>query len=292
MSNPGFSVCKHFFYSLCVLCNLLIFQFVFDTQLSAQGNVLIFPKRVVFEGAKRSDEIYLVNKGKDTARYAVSFVQLRMKENGEVERITVPDSGQQFADKNLRFFPRTVTLAPKESQLVKVQIVKSNDLENGEYRSHLYFRAIPQAKPLGEEPDSKKDSGVTTTMSLRAIFGLSIPIIIRVGTSTAKVSISNASLEIVNDTVPILHMTFNRTGNMSVYGNVLVDYIPAQGKAIRVGAVNGVATYTPNLFRQFRAPLDKTKKIDYRTGRLHVSYVTKDNTEKLITLAETEIGLH
>ena len=67
-----------------------------------------------------------------------------------------PDSGQQFADKYLRFFPRRVTLAPNESQMVKLQMVKTNELQPGEYRSHLYFRAVPKEQPLGES-DPKKD---------------------------------------------------------------------------------------------------------------------------------------
>ena len=76
----------------------------------AQGNLLVTPKRVVFEGNKRSEELNLANIGKDTATYIISFIQIRMKEDGMFERITQPDPEQNFADKNLRFFPRTVTL--------------------------------------------------------------------------------------------------------------------------------------------------------------------------------------
>src|SRR5437868_5880944 len=122
---------------------LILLSFLTASKLSAQGNLLITPKRVVFEGNKRSEELNLANIGKDTATYIISFIQYRMEEDGKFVKITQPDPGQNFADKNLRFFPRTVTLGPNEAQTVKVQLTKANDLAPGEYRSHLYFRASP-----------------------------------------------------------------------------------------------------------------------------------------------------
>src|ERR1700741_1501873 len=101
-----------------------------------QGNLLLTPKRIVFQGSKKSQELNLANIGKDTARYIISFVQIRMKEDGSFEKISQPDSGQNFADANLRFFPRSVTLAPNETQTVKVQAVRTEELKEGEYRSH------------------------------------------------------------------------------------------------------------------------------------------------------------
>src|SRR4249920_2293167 len=71
---------------------------IFSTGIFAQGNLLIFPKRVVFEGGKKTEVITLSNTGKDTAKYSISFVQIRMNEDGSFENISQPDSGQMFAD--------------------------------------------------------------------------------------------------------------------------------------------------------------------------------------------------
>src|ERR1700759_689889 len=95
------------------------------SQATAQGDLLISPLRIVFEGSKKSQEINLANVGKDTATYVVSIIDIRMKEDGSFEQITVPDSGQNFAGKYLRFFPRRVTLAPNEAQVVKIQLIKT-----------------------------------------------------------------------------------------------------------------------------------------------------------------------
>ena len=92
----------------------------YPNYLSAQGNLLIFPNRVVLDDTKKMDQLILSNTGNDTAHYFISFINLRMKTDGNVESITNPDSGQQFADKHLRFFPHWALLGPNETQLIKI----------------------------------------------------------------------------------------------------------------------------------------------------------------------------
>ena len=262
---------------------------LFNTVASGQGNLLITPRRAVFEGSKRSLDINLANTGKDTATYAISIVQIRMTEDGNFEAISQPDPGQLFADKYIRFFPRSVTLGPNEAQVVKVQLTRSNELAAGEYRSHFYFRSVPKVKPLGEE-EKPKD---TTTISVKLIpiFGITIPIIIRVGESTAKVTLTDLKLDVVNDTIPRLKMVFNRTGNMSVYGDLAVDHISPQGKITRLGNANGIAVYTPNTIRKFQFNLNNIPGVDYNAGKLRVTYSAPSDV-KAAKYAEAELPLN
>lgn len=262
--------------------------FTGNTMLQAQGNLLITPKRVVFEGTKRSFDLNLANVGKDTATYSVTLVQIRMTPDGRFETITEPDSGQMFASKYLRYFPRMVTLAPNEVQVVKVQLIKASELQPGEYRSHFYFRAVPREKPLGEE--EQKPDTTAISIKLTPIFGITIPAIIRVGESNAKVSLSDLSLEMANDTVPLLKLAFNRSGNMSVYGDLAVDYVSPQGKVTRVGIANGIAVYTPNTRRTFQFNLKNLPDVDYTTGKLKVSFSAPSDL-KPEKYAEAEITL-
>ncbi len=265
---------------------LLFFSFCFSSRLMAQGNLLVTPKRVVFEGNKRSEELNLANIGKDTATYLISFIQIRMKEDGTFERITVPDSAQSFADKNLRFFPRSVTLGPNEAQTVKVQITRANDLMPGEYRSHLYFRASQPEKPLG---DTIPANDSVLSIHLTPIFGISIPVIIRKGESDATVNIPELNFQIDKDSTPALNITFIRSGNMSVYGDITVDHISPQGKVTRVGIVKGLAVYTPNTKRRFHLALNKTSGINFHSGKLQVVYA--DESSKAVKLAQQELVL-
>lgn len=259
---------------------------IFLSSAEAQGNLLVTPKRIVFEGTKRSEELNLANIGKDSATYEISFIQIRMKEDGSVEKITEPDSAQLFADKYLRFFPRSVTLAPNEAQTVKVQIIRTAEIAPGEYRSHLYFRAVPTEKPLGEK-EVKKDSSIS--VRIVPIFGISLPVIIRSGESNTQIKLSDISV-IEKDKVPALQMTFNRKGNMSVYGDVFVDHISTDGKVSRVGVVRGLAVYTPNSSRNFNLPLNKATGVNFHSGKLHVTY-SADQAEKM-KLAEEFIDLN
>jgi len=283
---PYSGILKFYFI---VLPGFLIFTILSDLNVSAQGNLLITPRRAVFEGSRRSMDLNLANTGQDTATYAISLIQIRMKEDGGFETITDPDSGQRFADRFIRYFPRSVTLGPNEAQVIKLQLIRSNELTAGEYRSHFYFRSIPKLKPLGEE-ETVKD---TTSISVRLtpIFGITIPVIIRTGESTAKVSLSDLALDISDDTGPRLKLVFNRSGNMSFFGDLAVDHISNQGKVTRVGIANGVAVYTPNTIRRFQFNLNNIQGVDFRSGKLRVIYSAPSDV-KPAKFAEAELTLH
>jgi hypothetical protein len=264
------------------------FFFFSNFEADAQGNLLITPRRVVFEDSKRSIDLNLANAGHDTATYVISLIQIRMKEDGGFETITEPDPDQKFADRYVRFFPRSVTLGPNEAQVVKVQIARTNELTAGEYRSHFYFRSVPKVKPMGDDVEIKDTTSIS--VKLTPVFGITIPVIIKVGESTAKVTISDLAFTMVNDSVPNIRMVFYRTGNMSVYGDLAVVHISQQGKITRVGSASGVAVYTPNASRRFQFNLNKIPGLDLRTGKLRVTYTAPSDVKPVI-YTEAEIIL-
>jgi len=273
-------------FPLSVLSVLFLF---ISVDVSAQGNLLITPRRVVFEGSKRSMDLNLANTGQDTATYAISIIQIRMKEDGGFETITEPDPGQRFAERFIRYFPRSVTLGPNEAQVIKVQLIRSNELETGEYRSHFYFRSIPTTKPLGDE--EKVIDTTSISVKLTPVFGITLPVIIRRGESTAKVSLSDLALDMTDKADPNLNIVFNRSGNMSVYGDITVDHISPGGVITRVGVANGVAVYTPNTTRRFQFNLNKIPGVDFNTGNIRVIYSAPSDVRP-VRYAETEITLN
>lgn len=270
---------------------LLAIIFNLSSSVKAQGDLLITPRRVVFEGGSKLQEINLANSGSDTARYVISLVEVRMNANGTFEFINAPDSGQQFASNFLRFFPHSVTLPPNEAQVVKVQLQHTADLDTGEYRSHIYFRAVPKQQPLGE--DKQLDSPQTISIKLTPVFGITIPVIVRVGKNTTTASMSDVSLT-MEDTIPRLNVTFHREGNMSVYGDVSVDHISPSGKVTPIGSLKGVAVYTPNKARQLHVALAKTSGVNYHSGKLRVYYqeMPTQLNAKVEVLATSEIQLN
>jgi hypothetical protein len=265
-----------------------IFLMISCAKTWAQGDLLISPLRIVFEGSKKSQEINLANVGKDSATYVISVKDIRMNEDGSFEEITVPDSGQKFAGPYLRFFPRKVTLAPNEAQVVKIQLIRTGELTAGEYRSHLYFRAVPDERPLGEKP-SKKDSAAIS-IQLTPVFGITIPCIIRIGDYNSDVALTDLSFGRSKDSKPTLNMTFKRNGNMSVYGDVKVDYISPGGKSKQVAIAKGIGVYTPKAIRRFSVELDNENNIGYDKGKLHVTYVMQ-MSDKSVKNIEAELPL-
>ena len=248
-------------------------------KLHAQGDLLIYPKRLIFDGSKRSQDLNLVNNGRDTARYVISAIQIRMKEDGAFETIEQPDEGQQFADKNFRFFPRTVVLGPKESQTVKIQLIQFSNLSAGEYRSHIYFRAEKENTPT----DKATETGAgQISIKIVPVYGISIPVLIRSGESTTNISLSQISLKTVGVEQPVLFVNLNRSGNMSVYGNFLAVHISPEGIETNVARVNGLALYTPNTTRRVQLKLDNKAGVDYTKGTIHIVFTdVSGKTEKV-----------
>lgn len=254
----------------------------------AQGNLLVTPRRVVFDGSRRVMELNLANTGQDTARYNISFLQYRMTETGDFEEIAEPDPGQFFADRYLRFFPRTILLGPAESQTVRMQVIGRERMEPGEYRSHIYFRAVPNELALGEV-DPNAD---TTAVSIRLIpiFGITIPIIIRIGEYTTEVFLSDVNLEENEEGAKILNFTFNRSGNMSIYGDITVTHVSPQGIETQVGVVNGIAVYTPNPIRKFQMFLADDAPVDFTQGKLLITYTAQSDVRPQ-TYASAQLDL-
>lgn len=265
---------------------LIAISLFFSFSSFAQGDLMIFPKRIVFEGSKRAHEINLANSGKDSARYVLSVVQIRMNEDGSFENITEPDPGQNFADKFFRIFPRKVVLAPNEAQTVKIQLINTNEMKPGEYRSHLYIRSEEEKMPLGEKEPPADPSAIS--VKLVAVFGISIPVIILSGDNNTEVKLTDLSFN-AKDTVPTVRFTFNREGNMSTYGDIAVNYISPDGKSTPVAYAKGLAVYTPTAKRHFNLALSQPAGINYSKGTIQVTY-SYDAT-KNAKVAEERIAL-
>ena len=275
--NTKTSFHLEFYISLILFLSIQFLSIFTAQEIKAQGNLLITPRRVIFEGTKRSQELNLANTGKDTAKYNVSIIQYRMNENGSFTEITTPDPGQNFADKFIRFFPRTVTLAPNEAQVVKMQLIRTDQLKPGEYRSHVYFRAVPKQTALGTEEKIKDSTAIG--VKLVPIFGITVPVIIRSGESTMKVTVSDLNLEIIGDTIPRLKFSFNRSGNVSAYGDLKVEYISDLGISRQVGIIKGIAVYTPNPVRKFQMDLENKNMAEYHKGKLKITFSSQSETK-------------
>ena len=127
-------------------------------------------------------------------------------------------------------------------------------------------------------------------VKLVPIFGISIPVIIRNGDLDLQVNLTNLKLDLKSDTVPNLSVTFVRSGNKSVYGDLSASWVSAQKEPVEVGIVRGIAVYTPNTLRNFKMQLRNLPGVDYTKGKLLVKFQAQ-NDAKAEVFAEKEFPL-
>jgi fimbrial chaperone protein len=255
---------------------------------AALADLMLFPTRIVFEKNQRAAQLELINQGKTPETYRLSMVNRRMSETGEFSPADTPVPGEQFADSMVRFSPRQVTIAPGGSQTVRMLLRKPEDLATGEYRSHLQIDRV--ADPVGsgsiEAPPDESKIGVTLT----ALVGASIPVIVRQGDTHATVALSQLAFLPAGSEPMSLAFEIDRSGDRSVYGDLAVTFTPKSGAPIEVAKAGGVAVYVPNASRKARIPLRLPEGTRVSGGNLRVSFRERaDAGGKL--LAEASIAI-
>src|SRR3546814_19952432 len=88
------------------------------------------------------------------------------------------------------FSPRRVTLPPNQPQVVRVGVRVPEGLPPGEYRAHMLFRAVPDVVPAVAA--EAKPAGAGVSIALTPIYGITIPVILRVGDPGAAAAIGAA----------------------------------------------------------------------------------------------------
>lgn len=237
----------------------------------AMARLMVHPTRVVLENGQRSAQVEIINNSDKPTVYRIELVNRRMDESGGFSPIEAALPGEQFLGDMVRYSPRRVALAPGASQIIRVMVRKPADLAAGEYRSHLLFSQ--QQEDVAPAAAASADRG-QIGLSLTALVGISIPVIVRHGKTTSDVSLGSLALAMpAKDGPPVLSLQMSRSGNRSVHGDLAVDFLPAgAGAAITVARASGVAVYTPNLSRTVSLPLLFPAGVARSAGTLHVSY--------------------
>jgi len=181
------------------------------------GDLLVAPTRIVLDGRKGA-EIILNNIGDETATYRLSVEFRRMTANGGLEDVEQPSAEDELARDMIVYAPRRVTLAPRQPQSIRISARPPAGLPDGEYRVHLLFRAIPPANPVAA-PTDEQVKGLS--FSLTPVYGVTIPVIVRLGNLQAKAGIANVRLE-HRDGKSLVALDLSRSGERSTFGEVRV----------------------------------------------------------------------
>ena len=204
----------------------------------ASGDLLVAPTRIILDGS-RGTEVVLNNIGSAPATYRISLEIKRMTAAGGLDEIAEENAtpAERAALDMIVFSPRRVTLPPNQPQVVRVGVRVPEGLPPGEYRAHMLFRAVPDVVPaVGAEA---KPEGAGVSIALTPIYGITIPVIVRVGDLGAEAVIGDAWVSEGADG-PAFNFDLSRTGSRSVYGDIEVT---RPGVAEPLLVARGIAVY-------------------------------------------------
>lgn len=255
-----------------LVAKVLIALLLTSSVAQAAGDLMIFPTRIVFDKNRRAAQVDLTNAGTTSGSYRITVQNKRMTELGEFIEVKSALPGELFADKIIQYSPRQVELAPGGGQVVRIMLRKPADLAPGEYRTHLVFTRLPDAKPQNLD-DANKPSEKEIGMTLTPLIGVSIPIIVENGELQAGGTLSGLRLlPVKKDEPPVLEMRLERTGTRSLYGDFLVKFIPKSGSEQTVGVAKGVAVYSPNPSRLMKIVLRADPPESLKKGKIVVLF--------------------
>jgi len=247
------------------------------------GDLLVAPTRIILDGRKGT-EIILNNIGEEPATYRVSVEFRRMLQDGSLEDVKDPSAAEKLAEEMIIYAPRRVTLAPREPQAIRIAARAPQGIADGEYRIHLLFRAVPPPEPVVSEAAAKQVKGVS--FQLRPIYGVTIPVIVRLGNLQATAGISDVQID-KSAAGRAISLELSRSGTRSTFGEVRVL---KPGVKDPIALQRAVAVYTEVGKRRVLVPVDDRFKGEI-AGPVTVQYAeTYDDGSRVI--AETQTVLH
>jgi fimbrial chaperone protein len=188
----------------------------------AQADMLISPTRVLMDDDNRSATLTLRNPSNGARTYRLRWQDKRAIAGGGYSMIT---EGEEWpsAKGMVRHSPRQITVGPGENQTVRFSWRPPAELPAGEYRSHLLLEVIPDiSEPTSTLESGIPDKGIGIQVHMQMSF--SIPVVVRHNTQAPKVSIGDVKVIPAKEGKDArLAITFNRAGNASSYGRVVVE---------------------------------------------------------------------
>lgn len=245
----------------------------------SKPGLLITPTRVVLEGKNRAAAITIANNGNKEGNYKIEIVNKRMKEDGSIVDADTTEAGELFATDILRISPRRVKIPAGGYQNVRILVRKPANLPDGEYRSHLRFMVVQDDEDETEEQQKTDETGSgndgSLSISIKANFGVTIPVIVRNGNLVEKASMGALSLG-NKEGNKVVSFTIEREGARSLYGDIIVTYTNSAGKKFILNTLGGIAVYTPNAKRTMDVAIDVNQDVKIDKGRIDVEYRNKE----------------
>lgn len=249
--------------------------------VGGMGDINLFPKRVVIDDRARIASVGLYNRAAAPGEYEITVSDMAMQRDGRlVDLASVQDAAARdavhAASGFLRWSPRHVALPASEAQMVRIMARVPPDLPPGEYRSHFTVVSVPPetgGTSIDEAAGGETGGGIGVRIVPR--FGISIPVIVRVGETTLTAGLKDLRLDAVPGTPLALALTITREGTRSAFGDIVIT---APGAKKAVAEIKGIGVYTEIPERAVQVLIDPATEPRFlaRGTRWTVSYVDDD----------------
>ena len=271
-----------------------------DTSVGA--NLNISPKRVTFDRATRSATVFIFNQGTASATFDIALVDRVMLSDGQIMPVAEAETKPELkpvvdrlrsAQTMITLTPRRAVLAPGKGQTIRIRVAPGADA-TGEYRSHLTVTTIPPRDVGLTAEQAAAGAPGQLRFIVNSVFGLSIPLIVRLNAADVHAAIQNAKLEYAEISAngvapakrtPVVTFDLVRQGANSLFGNVEVRTAKSRG-GDPLGVARGVGVYTEIDRRSMRLPLTRAPAAG---ESLEITF-SDDDTAPGTVLARSPVG--
>lgn len=278
--------------SIAILSVIVLSIVIMSSGIQEAWAVRISLKRVVFEGPHRTEALTLINNTNKEQIYRLDWRRYEMLQDKGLKHIEEnSDSldGIKWADSMVTFAPRRLTIPPGASRQVRMFLRRPSNLDEGEYRAHLWINTETPPEPF--EPEAEGDERNIIRLSMNP--GVSMPVFVRHGNLDAKVSITDSKFYKDEESgLYKVDMVVHREGNRSIYGDF--DFICTSGdKDLVIKQSRGWAVYTELDHRNLQFKVEIPDENVASCQKMDVSYRSKpeDAQFKGEVMAKASLGL-
>jgi hypothetical protein len=253
-----------------------------EGSVGGMGDINIYPRRIVMDRRQRVASVGLYNKMPFEGEYEISVANMVMTDSGQIIPFSnLPEnldaSHVKTASDMLRWSPRRVLLLGSEAQTVRIMARPPADLPDGEYRAHFTVVSVPNDIDEGFSIDDALSNGSQSAgnvgVTIRPRFGISIPVIVRVGETTLDVGLKDFSLS-QTESGPQVSLTINRSGTRSAYGDLIVT---APGQDAPLVTARGIGVYPEINSRQLQLAINPEFNLSALTSGMIVTAIFVDD---------------
>ena len=244
---------------------------------SLSGDLMITTKRVVIDKTHKTGELILINGGPAPHTYRITLAYREMSSKGMVGVRLDARDGDPSLDW-IRWSPKQVTIAPGETQSIRISARTPADYAKGELLYSLTIKALPDLPSLSEEERELKarelnpDAEPALRPVLQVAYSYSIPLIVRVGSPDPGKGLLSG-LVFSSGNRNLTYRLARVSGETSLYGTISATVTPPAGSVdpkdpknkVQTAVAKGIGLYLKVPERSsdlgFEAPVPSKSKV-------------------------------